>query len=64
MSKALSGKMKPSEDEGDVVELGVGEEVSKEGSEGVDKETSAEVSGGDEELLDVGLSQLKKRKLQ
>ena len=55
-SEASSGKMKPSKDDSDVIELGGGEGVSKEGSD--------KGSGGDEELLDVGLSQLKKRKLR
>src|SRR5260370_864747 len=38
--------MKRSKDEGDLIELGRGEGVSKEGGEEVGKETSAESSGG------------------
>src|SRR5260370_39144895 len=63
-SEESSGEMKLSKDEGDLIELGGGEGVSEEGGEEVGKETSAESSGGDEDLPDVGSSRSKKQKLR
>ena len=63
-SEESSGEMKLREDEGDLIELGGGEGVSEEGGEEVGEETSAESSGGDEDLPDVGSSRSKKQKLR
>ena len=59
-SESSSGEMKPDNSDDEEIKFVEGEEGSKESSE----ETSEEGSGSDEELLDVGLSQLKKRKLR